>query len=134
MNRRTLGGLKTGEILSVQSKGEPLEKDRDYHLLEKDAIYFLRDLTDVRIVCSVVPQDGAEYLPDALFDDWKKGVCAGAASLLLLQPDADWAEPGLAAYYETLFNEEVSKARRWRVEASPETTFQNPVRRNRSFF
>ncbi|WP_251878969.1 hypothetical protein [Grimontia kaedaensis] len=133
LNHRTLGALKSAEIISVTSKGERLVVGRDYNAVSLDDVHFLDAFDDVTVTCAVEPRVGSSHLPASLFNDWEDGICAGAAKRLLLQPDKDWSDVALAGYYEREFVEAIRKARRWRLEVSPDVTPENPLSRKRSF-
>jgi len=105
----------------------------DYIIISRDVIEFKTGFMNVVVRVAVEPPQNTTELPFSLFDDYLDGICSGAASLLLTQPDSDWANPTLALYHDTIFIQAIVDARRFRLEANPDTTHMaNPVR-HRSF-
>ncbi|WP_232314367.1 hypothetical protein [Grimontia marina] len=133
LNHRTLGALKSADIISVTSKGQRLVVGKDYDAISLDDVHFLDAFDDVTVTCAVEPRAGSSHLPASLFHDWEEGICAGAAKRLLLQPDKAWSDVALAGYHEREFVEAICQARRWRLEVSPDATPENPLTRKRSF-
>ena len=110
-----------------------LALNEDYQVKGKDVLGFLDSFTSVKALCVVETKTYATQFPEVLYTDWLDGICCGAASYLLMQPDSDWANPNLAAYNQRQFEQAIVDARRWALDANPDLGFQNPVRK-RSFF
>lgn len=124
---------KSAEVMSMTAEGDLLALNVDYQVISRDEVRFLKDHTNVITVCALEPTQRATKLPAVLHDDYLDGICAGAASLLYSQPDSDWFNAELSAFHDRKFVESYREAARFRLEASPDLSFRNPVRR-REFF
>ena len=133
VNRAAGNSYKSAEIQQLTANGNLLVPDEDYHIVSRDEVRFLKDHTDVAVICAIEPVQAATMLPALLFDDYLDGICSGAASLLYSQPDSSWFSADLAQFHDRKFVESYREAARFRLEASPALTFQNPVRK-REFF
>ncbi|MCG7586746.1 hypothetical protein [Photobacterium sp. OFAV2-7] len=132
-NEATENSYKSSEVMSVTAEGDLLQLNVDYLVISRDEVRFLESHTNVIVVCALEPTQHATQLPVILLDDYLDGICAGAASLLYSQPDSDWFNAELSAFHDRKFVESYREAARFRLEASPDLSFRNPVRR-REFF
>ncbi|WP_332400304.1 hypothetical protein [Vibrio metschnikovii] len=133
-NRRTDGGIKACDIISVTSNGEPLEPAVDYHLVSLDELRFLSDHRNVTITSIAEPALDTKFLPDQLFNDWLHAICHGAASLISASPGAPKEVARLAQYHEANFVETINHAKRWRIESAPVDAVPHRRNRKREFF
>ena len=119
--------FKSSVVLSITAfdvgtgSRRPLSKIDDYTVHSRDVINFNNSFTDVQVLCAIEPTNTATVLPVSLYEDYLSGVCSGAASLLLTQPDSDWFDASLANHHQELFIAEVVTAKRFRLEANPES-------------
>jgi hypothetical protein len=58
-----------------------------------------------------VPRLDAQYLDDALVNDWYEALLAGAKARLMAMPRRAWSDPQLAAYHKGAFNDAKTEAR-----------------------
>lgn len=128
-NAEAANSFKCAELFGLAAGGQPLVKNTDYRLVSRDEIHFLKTHHDVTATCALEPANRATQLPAVLLDDHLDGICAGAASLLYKQPDSDWFNADMAYMHERQFVQSYREAARFRMEASPELSFQNPVRK-----
>ncbi|UJZ96344.1 hypothetical protein IHC87_17400 [Photobacterium damselae subsp. damselae] len=95
--------LKGAGVVFILSQGVELAKGRAYEVKGLNDIIFKRDLIDVTIEAFAEPTLTANQLPSMLYQDYLNTLCAGAASLLQMQPNQSWTQPDLAQYNEHLF-------------------------------
>lgn len=135
INRRTQGRYKSAGVLTITGTrcASPLKPGRDYQSLSLDEITFLTEAVNVTVHAAIEPQKATTYLPAILLEDWELGICAGAASQLLKQPDRDWSHLQLSLEQERTFVEQCRQAKRWRLEQMDEG-MRPTMARNRVFY
>ncbi|MEZ8965494.1 hypothetical protein AB6E53_02285 [Vibrio breoganii] len=116
-----------GEVLD-------LEPEVNYHQLSRDRLTFITAHSNVTIISTVEPTNGATKLPQVLYEDYLRAIAHGAVAILYAQPDKDWFNPDMAGYYERLFVEGYRESARFRLDASPQITRPVKRARNREFF
>lgn len=132
--------LKSVEIINMSGIDSDSDSPRylkrgvDYVIVSRDVIYFNESFTDVKVRCAIEPVQDVSVLPKVLFDDYLDGICSGAASLLLAQPDSDWGDGNLSQYHDRLFIESIVEARRFRLDANPQEQDIARPTINRSFY
>lgn len=125
--------LKGAGIVTVTSKGQPLSVGSDYKVDGLGGVTFNANFTDVLVVGFIEPKTNAEQLPAILLDDHVDGICAGAASILQMMPNATWTQPELAQVNEREFVSAIRQAYRHAIETTPALEPTRPVT-NREFY
>ncbi|MGF1727070.1 hypothetical protein [Photobacterium nomapromontoriensis] len=125
--------LKGAGIISVSSKGQRLEAGHDYSVVGLDKVKFNADFMDVKITGIAEPLVNATQLPAELLNDYCDGICAGAASILQLQPTTAWFNPELASFNQREYVQSIRDAYRYTIENTPALEEPQLVRR-REFY
>lgn len=125
--------LKGAGIVIVTSKGEPLSAGNDYQVDGLDSVKFNANFSDVLVVGLAEPKINTDQLPAILLDDYADGICAGAASILQMMPNATWTQPDLAQVNEREFVSVIRQAYRHAIETTPALEATRPVT-NREFY
>ncbi|OEE65853.1 hypothetical protein A1OO_08575 [Enterovibrio norvegicus FF-33] len=136
INRRTQGRYKSAGIYRVERSGvtdKVVMTEDAYQALSLDEVSFTESASNVTLHAVIEPQQGTAHLPALLFEDWALGICAGAASFLLRQPDKEWSNVQLGVYQEREFVEQIRKAKRWRLEHTPALNPPHAVRKHEFF-
>lgn len=115
--------LKPWGTVVVYSDDGELKRERDYNQTNRSEINFNVKVKNVTVIAYFYPTD-MNQLPD-LLGDYKKGICAGAASELYVMPTKEWTDPQRADYYSKDFVTEWRAA--WREVENDFGNFQNPV-------
>lgn len=115
--------LKPWGTVTVFTEEGELKRGRDYTQASRSEIVFNVRLKNVTVVAYFYPTDKAQ-LPDVL-EEYKKGICAGAASELYVIPMKEWTDPQRADFYSKDFVTAYRAA--WREVENDFGNFQNPT-------
>ena len=125
--------LKGAGIVIVTSEGKQLSAGSDYQIDGLDSVKFNANFSDVLVMGLAEPKANANQLPFILLDDYVDGICAGAASILQMMPNATWTQPDLAQANEREFVSTIRHAYRYSIEHTPALEATRPVT-NREFY
>lgn len=125
--------LKGAGIINVLSQDQLLTAGQDYNIQGLDKVCFIKNFADICIVGIAEPSVTASQLPAILLDDYVDGICAGAASILQMMPNATWTQPELAQVNEREFVSTIRQAYRYTIETTPALEATRPMSK-REFF
>lgn len=128
-------GMLSCSIISVSGSDGELSSGVEYFAISPNEISILAPLDELTIWYAMAPANDAEHLPSMLLQQYADAICAGAASILYVQPDRPWTDPKRGAYHQTRFVEGWREAKRFRLQnvQAKQATHTNPVRRHQFF-
>lgn len=69
------------------------------------------DQGPIRIKVVLAPTNTANEMPDAIGEDYREGLIHGAVAKLVMMPGKDWSNPQMAAYHQSLYDEQKREAK-----------------------
>lgn len=110
------GAVSAGLVQCYGTDGEPVAANLFDVNADASSIEFDRPLGEVVIVAALIPKNIESKVPETLLQKYGSGLVSGAAAKLVRMPNQPWSNPPMMAYFQKLFSNAVSEAKRDALE------------------